>query len=104
MGDIHGFGAQATEGLVGMWRYHPRPGRWSLDVRGSREIYVASIAGDVRLWQIGAGLTRALSRLFAVNFSYIYLDSSMSVPGVVPSGYSARMTLLWTPGGRVFGQ
>jgi hypothetical protein len=104
VGDVNGFGAQATEGIIATWRYHPRNAGWSLDLRGAREIYVASVAGDVRLWQAGAGLTRTLNRHLAVNLSYIYLDSEISVPGVVPTGYCARITLMWVPAGHIFGQ
>lgn len=102
VGDTYGFASQRSESVTGSWQWQPKARSWAFFASSGLQRLTGGVIGDVRYWHANAGLSKALSRQFSVNFAYAYVDrpSSTGLAGGVGqglSGYSARVTLVWTP-------
>jgi hypothetical protein len=108
--DNFGFASQHSESISGSWQW-ARPGRpWGVGASVGQQRMVGGFFQDFRFWFASASFHRMLSSQLAINFSVGYVDrppittTSFTTNSFGISGYSTRVTLVWTPGGRVENQ
>jgi hypothetical protein len=104
--DNFGFASQRSESISGSWQW-ARPGRpWGVGASVGQQRLLGGFIQDFRFWFASASFHRMLSSQLAINFSVGYVDrppittASFTTNAIGISGYSTRVTLVWTPGGR----
>jgi hypothetical protein len=100
VGDLYGFGATSTDGYSGTWDWHQPQRRWGLSVSAGRELIRRDV--DIVSWQVSSAVSLRLSRETGITFVGAYLNSTGALIGTRTdlSGWSGRMTFVWTPSGR----
>ena len=99
-GDLYGFGAVSTDGFSGVWDWRKPSSHWGLNLSLSRELIRRTI--QIVSWQAAGGVSCQTSRETTVSVVFAYLNST-GLPSATQqtlSGWSGRMSFVWTPRGR----
>jgi hypothetical protein len=101
--DSYGFGATSSVSATGAWNW-ARPGRgWSVMGDFGQQWLSSSALQSFNSWRVTLGLTRNLGQHTIMSAQYVYLSSSglAGGPNPLPSVHMVRMSVGWTPAGRV---
>ena len=105
VGDSFGFQSQSIDAFGGSWQWQHRESGSVFNTGGGTQRIRGGPLGDISYWYGNVSFTKTVSRQFSLNFAYAYVarptqsltpDQNLFLQRDL-SGYSARITLVWSP-------